>query len=135
VHFAYGYNQAKVKKSDIKEDIGELKENAPVNSGNGFFKYNFSKGFLTGFSINAGYLFAGRRNTLEKDFQLPGYFTVQGGINYQWKPITISFLVNNIGNVTYWSGAYNNIYKWPGEGRNFLVKLNWDLPFSKSIKL
>lgn len=135
VHFAYAYNQAKVKMSDIKEDIGRLKENAPVNSGNGFFKYNFSKGLLAGFSINAGYLFAGRRNTLEKNFQLPGYFTVQGGINYAWKPITISFLMNNIGNVTYWSGAYNNIYKWPGEGRNFMVKLNWDLPFSKSIKL
>ena len=135
VHFAYAYNQAKVKKSNIKEDIGMLKENAPVNSGNGFFKYSFAKGSFMGFSINAGYSFADKRNTLEKDFRLPGYITFQGGINYEWKPITISFLINNIGNVTYWSGAYNNIYKWPGEGRNFMVKLNWDLPFSKSVKL
>ncbi len=135
VHFAYAYNQAKVKESVVKEDIGTLKENAPVNSGNGFFKYSFSKSSLTGFSVNAGYSFAGRRNTLEKDFRLPGYFTVQGGVNYAWKPITISFLMNNIGNIAYWSGAYNNIYKWPGEGRNFMVKINWDLPFSKSVKL
>src|SRR5450755_4684620 len=134
VHFAYAYNHAAVKKSDIKEDIGTLKENAPLNSSNGFFKYSFVKGPLIGFSVNAGYTLIGKRNTLDKDLQLPGYFTMQGGVNYEWHPITISFLMNNIGNVTYWNGAYNNVYKWPGEGRNFMVKLSWDLPFIKSTK-
>jgi iron complex outermembrane receptor protein len=134
VHFAYAYNRAVIKKSDVKEDIGMLKENAPVNSSNGFFKYGFVKGPLTGFSLTAGYTLIGKRNTLDRELQLPGYFTMQGGVNYEWHPITISFLVNNIGNVTYWNGAYSNTYKWPGEGRNFMVKMSWDLPFSKPSK-
>jgi len=134
VHFAYAYNQAKVKESDIKEDIGTLKENAPVNSTNGFFKYGFVKGSLNRFSMNGGFTLIGKRNTLDKELQLPGYFTVQAGVNYEWHPLTVSFLLNNIGNVTYWNGAYNNIYKWPGGGRNFLVRLSWDLPFSKPIR-
>ena len=134
VHFAYAYNKAVVKKSEVKEEIGMLKENAPVNSSNGFFKYSFVKGALNKFSITAGYTGVGKRNTLDKDLQLPGYFILQTGFNYQWNPLTFSFLLNNIGNVDYWSGAYNNVYKWPGEGRNFMIKLNWDLPFSKTGK-
>ena len=44
VHFAYAYNLAKIKESEIKSEIGRLKENAPVNSNNGFIKYNFIRG-------------------------------------------------------------------------------------------
>jgi iron complex outermembrane receptor protein len=133
VHFAYAYNQAKVKESEVKEDIGMPKENAPVNSGNAFFRYGFVKGDLNGFSLTAGYEIVGRRNTLDKKIQLPGYFTMQAGVNYRWHQITLSFLMNNISNTVYWSGAYNNVYKWPGEGRNFMIKLNWDI-FNKTIK-
>jgi iron complex outermembrane receptor protein len=133
VHFAYAYNVAKVKQSEIKAEIGRLKENAPVNSSNGFFKYDFIKGVLKNFSLSGGYTLIGKRNTLDKDLELPGYFTLQAGVNYQWRPLTLSFLLNNIGNVEYWSGAYNNVYKWPGAGRNFIFKLNWDLPFSNTV--
>jgi iron complex outermembrane recepter protein len=134
VHLAYAYNKAKVKESEIKNDIGMLKENAPVNSSNGFFKYSFLKGPLDRISIVAGYNQVGKRNTLDRSVQLPGYFTLQAGINYEWHPLTLSFLLDNITNTVYWTGAYNNVYKWPGAGRNFMLKLNWNLPFSKSVK-
>jgi iron complex outermembrane recepter protein len=129
VHFAYAYNVARIKKSLLQEDVGMIKENAPVNSANGFFKYNFIRSWLKNFSLNAGFTLVGSRNTLDKDLGLPGYCTVQGGLAYRWKPVIVSFLLNNIGNVAYWTGAYNNVYKWPGAGRNFLVKLNWNLTF------
>ena len=76
----------------------------------------------------------GKRNTLDENLVLPGYFTLQAGISYQYSRFALSFIMNNIGNVVYWSGAYNNTYKWPGAGRNFMCKLSWDLPFSKAIK-
>jgi iron complex outermembrane recepter protein len=134
VHFAYAYNLAKIKESEIKSEIGRLKENAPVNSSNGFIKYNFIRGVLKNFSVNGGYVLIGKRNTLDENLVLPGYFTLQAGISYQYSRFALSFIMNNIGNVVYWSGAYNNTYKWPGAGRNFMCKLSWDLPFSKAIK-
>ena len=82
----------------------------------------------------AGYTFAGKRNTLDQDLELPGYITMQGGVNYSWRLLSLSLLVNNIGNTEYWSGAYNNVYKWPGAGRNFMMKMEWDIPFNKSVK-
>jgi iron complex outermembrane receptor protein len=132
VHFAYAYNVAKVKKSELPGEAGMIKENAPVNSSNGFFKYDFIKGFLKGFSLNGGYNLVDKRNTLDKEIELPGYFTMQVGFSYQWHPFILSFQLNNIGNEIYWSGAYNNVYKWPGAGRNFLIKMNWDLQLNKS---
>ena len=127
VHIAYAYNLAKVKESTVNSDIGMIKENAPVNSSNGFFKYDFSKGFIKGFSLIGGYDLIGKRNTLDKNIVLPSYFTMQGGLNFHWKTLGLSMLVNNIGKVVYWNGAYNNIYKWPGAPRNMLVKMSWDL--------
>ncbi len=135
IHFAYAYNLAKIKQSEIKSEIGRLKENAPINSSNGFLKYNFVSGVLKNLSLNGGYVLIGKRNTLDKDLELPGYFTLQAGINYRYHRLTLSCLMNNIGNVVYWSGAYNNIYKWPGAGRNFMCKLSWDIPFAKAKKL
>lgn len=134
VHLAYAYNVAKVKQSLVQDEIGMIKENAPLNSSNGFFKYDFIKGGLKGFSLTGGYNLVGKRNTLDPAIQLPGYFTLQAGMNYRWEAFSLSFLLNNIGNRVYWTGAYNNIYKWPGAGRNFLVKINWDLPLNDSSK-
>jgi iron complex outermembrane receptor protein len=125
---------ARIKQSEIKSEIGKLKENAPVNSGNGFLKYNFISGVLKNFSVNGGFVLIGKRNTLNQELELPGYFTLLAGIGYQYKRFSLSIIMNNMGNVVYWSGAYNNIYKWPGAGRNFMCKLSWDLPFSRAIK-
>jgi iron complex outermembrane recepter protein len=127
VHFAYAYNVARIKESEVQSDIGLIKENAPVHSGNVFFKYQFLRGWPENFSLSGGVTIVSKRNTLDKNLQLPGYCTVQGGVSYQWKPVVVSFLMNNIGNVEYWTGAYNNVYKWPGAERNFLIKINWSL--------
>jgi len=132
LHLAYAYNVARIKQSLVQSEIGMLKENAPVNSSNGFFKYHFIQGVLKNFSLVAGYTQVGRRNTLDPTVQLPGYCIVQAGLNYLWNPVVVSLLINNIGNVEYWTGAYNNVYKWPGAGRNFLIKLNWNLPLTHS---
>jgi iron complex outermembrane receptor protein len=125
VHFAYAYNVAEIKKSEVHAEIGRLKENAPKHSGSGFVKYRFDKGLLKGLSVMAGYDQVGGRNTLDNRIQLPGYMLFQGGVAYSLKQFGIALNWNNITNQTYWTGAYNNIYKWPGAPGNILFRMSW----------
>jgi hypothetical protein len=134
IHFAYAYNLAKIKKSEIHQDIGRLKENAPVNSDGGFIKYRFDKGLLKRLSLMAGYNQAGKRNTLDPQIQLPGYIIFQGGASYAPDHFGIAMNWNNITNQTYWTGAYNNLYKWPGAPGNILFKISWNLYRQGKIK-
>jgi len=127
IHFAYAYNLAKIKRSEIHQDIGRLKENAPVHSGNGFIKYRFDKGLLKRLSLVAGYNQAGKRNTLDPRIQLPGYIIFQGGVGYALDHFSIAVNWNNITNQRYWTGAYNNLYKWPGPPGSILFKISCNL--------
>ncbi|HVV54120.1 MAG TPA: TonB-dependent siderophore receptor [Mucilaginibacter sp.] len=127
VMLAYAHCVAKVTKSDVPSQIGTLVENAPVNSGSGWIRYTRSKGKLKGLVLSGGYTFAGRRNTLDPATVLPGYVVFSGGVRYSYKRWMLALNVNNITGETYWSGAYNNIYKWPGEPRNCMLGLGFRL--------
>jgi iron complex outermembrane receptor protein len=127
IHFAYAYNLAKIRKSEIHQDIGRLKENAPINSSSGFIKYRFSRGLLKSLSLMAGFNQAGKRNTLDPGIQLPGYIIFDGGISYALERFAIAMRWNNITNQTHWTGGYNNLYKWPGPPGNILFKISWNL--------
>ncbi|MGZ3944262.1 MAG: TonB-dependent siderophore receptor [Mucilaginibacter sp.] len=127
VMLAYAYCVAKVTKSDVPSQIGSIVENAPLNSGSGWLKYTFSKGGLKGFGLSAGYTLASKRNTLDPGIVLPGYVIFNGGIRYGYKHWSLAMNVNNIANKTYWTGAYNNVYKWPGEPRNYMLNLGFRL--------
>lgn len=124
---AYAYCVARVTKSDVPSQIGTTVENAPLNSGSGWIKYTFSRGGLKGFGLAAGYTLASKRNTLDPDIVLPGYMVLTGGIRYGYKHWSLAMNVNNIANKTYWTGAYNNVYKWPGEPRNYILNLGFRL--------
>jgi iron complex outermembrane receptor protein len=125
VMLAYAYCVAKVTKSDVPSQIGTMVENAPVNSGSGWIKYTFSDGSFKGFGLSGGYTFAGVRNTLDPGTMLPGYVVFSGGIHYGHKRWLLALNVNNIADKIYWTGAYNNVYKWPGEPRNYMLNLGW----------
>ena len=123
--FTYAYNVAEISKSTIAEQIGRIKENAPRHSSSSWFKYNFKKGLLKDFGIAAGHTQASIRNTLEQGFTLPGYFILNSGVQYTKGHFLVAMNLNNILNTTYWSSAYNNTSKWPGEPRNFMVRLGY----------
>jgi len=122
---SYAYCVAKVIQSKIASQVGTILENAPKNSGSSWIKYTFDKGPMKGFGISGGYTFAGVRNTLDPAIILPGYFVLNGGIHYSYKHISIAANLNNITNTTYWMGAYNSVYKWPGAPRNFMINLGY----------
>ena len=125
VALSYAYNVAKISKSDKPEEVGDIKENAPRNTSGSRIKYNFTKGFLKGFGISAGHSQVSVRNTLLTDFTLPGYFILNAGAQYNYHNISVAFNLNNITNKTYWSAAYNNISKWPGTPRNYMIRLGY----------
>jgi iron complex outermembrane recepter protein len=125
VLLSYAYDIAKVTESTDKSQVGTLVENAPKNSSASWVKYAFNKNSLKGFGISIGHSFVGTRNTLDPTITLPSYFLLNGGINYGYKKISIALNVNNITNQTYWMGAYNNVNKWPGAPRNYMINLGF----------
>jgi iron complex outermembrane receptor protein len=69
----------------------------------------------------------GKRNTLDPNVILPGYFIINTGAHYSFKHFTLAININNITNQTYWAGAYNNVNKWPGMPRNYMMNIGWRL--------
>lgn len=125
VSFSYAYCIAKITKSKTPSQIGVRLENAPRNSGSSWIKYDFRKGALKGVAISAGHLMAGARNTLDPLITLPGYIIINGAVQYSYKRFTLAVKAENVTNKIYWIAAYNNVSKWPGEPRNFMMNLRY----------
>ncbi|MDP9041886.1 MAG: TonB-dependent receptor [Bacteroidota bacterium] len=117
----YAYDKATVTQSKRPAEIGTTVPNAPRNSSASWIKYVFNKNTIRGFGISLGHSAVGVRNTLDPKITLPGYFLLNAGISYGVKKLSAALIVNNIGNETYWTSGYNNIYKWPGMQRNFMI--------------
>ncbi len=125
VMLSYAYCEAKVTKSDIASQIGTTIENAPRNTSGSWIKYTFNKGAIKGLGLSIGHSQVGIRNTLDPNITLPGYTIFNGGVHYRYRHVTLAMNVNNITNKTYWTSAYNNINKWPGAPRNYMVNLGY----------
>ncbi|MBS1947651.1 MAG: TonB-dependent siderophore receptor [Bacteroidetes bacterium] len=126
VALSYAYCVARVIKSKVASQVGTIVENAPRNSSNSWIRYNFAKGAIKGFGIAIGHSQASSRTTLQQNLMLPGYFVLNAGLRYNYKHIAIAVNFNNITNKTYWLGAYNNVSKWPGEIRNFMLNIGYN---------
>lgn len=122
---SYSYCVAKVIKSKIAGQEGTLVENAPRNTSNSWIKYTFNKGALKSFSLATGHSQVSARNTVTQGLGLPGYFIINAGISYVHKHFNGAINLYNITNKTYWVGAYNNVNKWPGAPRNFMISVGY----------
>jgi iron complex outermembrane receptor protein len=125
VNLSYAYCLAIVTKSKIPLQIGTRVENAPKNTSCSWIKYTFTDGFLKGVGISAGHSGVGERETLDSDITLPGYLLINGGVHYAYKDYRVALNVYNLTNETYWEGAYNNVNKWPGAPRNYMINLGY----------
>ncbi|HVM88984.1 MAG TPA: TonB-dependent siderophore receptor [Puia sp.] len=123
---SYAYCVAKVIKSKIASQQGTIVENAPRNTSSSWIKYIFDKHVLKGFGLAIGHSQASSRATLQQNLTLPGYFVLNAGLRYEYKKIGIAVNLNNITNKTYWMGAYNNVNKWPGAQRNFMINATYN---------
>jgi iron complex outermembrane receptor protein len=122
---SYAYCNALVTQSKVPSQIGTRVENAPLNSAGSWIKYTLLKGAAKGLGFSVGYTGVGQRTTLDPAISLPGYFILNGGLHYSYKHYLLALNANNITNVTYWIGAYNNVNKWPGAPRNLMLRLGY----------
>ena len=125
LYLTYTYSECKVIKSKIASQVGMLAENAPRNTSGSYIKYMFSNRFLKGFGLAAGHSFVGFRNTLDPKVTLPGYVIFNAGFQYTFRHFKVAAMWENVTNKTYWTGAYNNIYKWAGEPTNFMMNMSY----------
>jgi iron complex outermembrane receptor protein len=122
VVLSYAYCDARVNKSLLPSQVGMRVDNAPLNTSGSWIKYTLDRGWLRGIAIMAGHSQVGSRTTLDPSLVLPGYFIVNGGLQFnRYKHFVLALNVNNITGRTYWMGAYNNVNKWPGAPRNYMV--------------
>ncbi len=124
-HVSYAYNKAKIIKTNIAEDIGKIIENAPSHSSNSWIKYAFKNNILKGFAVSIGHAQQSKRYTLADGFTLQGFVILNAGFQYRYKHFTIAANIENITGKKYWLSAYNNVSKWPGEPRNFMMTVDY----------
>jgi iron complex outermembrane recepter protein len=125
VLLSYAYNNAIVTQSTVKSQVGTVVANAPKNSSASWIKFAFNKNNIDGFGISMGHSYVGARTSLDPDLHLPAYFLLNGGVSYGYKHFKMALNVNNIMDQVYWMGAYNNVNKWPGAPRNYMINLGY----------
>ncbi|WP_027078011.1 TonB-dependent receptor [Maribacter antarcticus] len=121
----YAYNDASITESDVPDEIGLQKENAPFHSGGFFANYAFKNSPLNGVNVNFGTNFVSERNTFERDLQLPSYLVSMAGISYKINKVKLALTVNNIFNETHWVGGYSYVRLFPGAPRNYLLSIGY----------
>lgn len=121
----YAYNQTTITESDVDEEIGLRKENAPLNQGGIFGKYTFNRGVLKGIGLTFGSNFVSSRNTFERTLQLPEYTIFDAGISYAVDKFNIRLILNNITDKTHWVGGYSYTRLFPGAPRNYLLSVGY----------
>ena len=125
IAISYSYCLARVLQSKIPSQIGTIVENAPKNTSSTWIKYMFHQGPLKGLGFAVGHAQASARNTLDPNIILPGYIVVNAGIRFVHKHFNSAINLNNVTNTTYWTGAYNNVSKWPGMPRNYMINIGY----------
>lgn len=125
VYLTYAFADCKVIKSNIASQVGMQAENAPHNTSGSYIKYTFSAGFFKGLSVSGGFSSEGQRNTLDSTVILPGYIIFNTGLQYTCHHFKLSAVWKNINSKIYWTGGYNNTYKWPGELTNVMLDFSY----------
>lgn len=121
----YAYNEAVISESDVTEEIGLQKENAPKHQGGIFGKYTFNHGKLEGIGLSLGANFVSERNTFEEQLQLPSYTVADAGVSYTIDKFNIRFLMKNVFDKTHWVGGYSYVRLFPGTPRNYLLSVGY----------
>jgi iron complex outermembrane recepter protein len=114
-----------VPQSTVPSQIRTRVENALKNESGSWIKYTIADGFLKGLGLSVGHSQVGERTTFDPAITLPSYFILTGGVHYNYKRYRFALNVYNITNQTYWMGAYDNINKWPGAPRNWMLNVGY----------
>ena len=129
----YAFTEAKTTKDSDAKNVGRQIPGSSRHVQNTWLNYRVEKGSLAGFGISAGYQYqVGRSPWFISDgsvLDLPDYFRVDGGINYQKDKIGFNLFVNNVLNKYLYSGGFydwTKFYYWQAEpGTNYRFSVNY----------
>lgn len=129
----YAFTDAKVTKDSDPKNIGLQVPGSSRHVQNTWLNYKVEKGVLAGFGISAGYQYQANRSpwyiSTGQTKNLPDYFRVDGGLNYQKEKIGFNLFVNNILNKYLYSGGFydwGQYYYWQAEpGTNYRFSVNY----------
>ena len=119
----YTYSKTIISKNTDKTLEGLLKENAPLQQGGIWMKYQVMNGTWKGLGIGAGSNFVTERRTFSDILKLPGYVVADAAVYYRFDKVQLSVNLNNIFDKTYWTGGYDFNRLFPGAPRNFLATI------------
>lgn len=121
---AYSYVDA-VIVADAKGDlVGKRKEATPKHNASIWAKYSFSPAStLRGLTIGFGAQHSSDRlSWYQRNLTLPAYTVADAVLSYQPLGTQLEFAlkVNNVFNSTYWTGALDKTWVFPGAPRNMM---------------
>lgn len=103
VNLNYALTDSKITKESptataTTKTVGNITPNTAKHITNGWLKYTQQKGLLTGFGLSGGIQWQAERTVgnNSKVSNIPNYFRVDGGVNYQKGRYSIGLLVNNL---------------------------------------
>lgn len=126
VTMAYAFNEAGIKESLDKTEIGRQSPGAPKNQGSIWSKYSIGQGVFKGLGIGAGANFVTARNVDGNKVQtLPAYEVVNAALYYKIDKFLLQFNFNNVLDKTYWVGGYDYLRLFPGAPRNWMSSVSY----------
>lgn len=122
---AYSYIDAVITEDPSAALIGQRKEAAPRHNASLWAKYSFlHQSPLQGLSLGLGLQHSSDRlSWYERNLTLPAYTVLDAVLGYKPRGGMLEFAlkVNNLLNTTYWTGALDKTWIFPGSPRNFML--------------
>ena len=128
IQINYAFNETRITKdteNDVKNLVGQIKENAPKHMSGSWLKYTIRKGRLNGLGAGAGHSHVSIRETFDRTLQFPSYVIFHAALYYQVKRVQLALNVNNLSNKKYITGGNDYVRNFPGAPRNFLVNIGY----------
>ena len=127
---SYAYIDAETTKAEQDMPKGSRLAGVARHSGSLLGVYEFQDGWLRGSDIGAAVNYVGDRSGSPTDsgFELPSYTTVDLLAHYKVsEQVTLGVNVNNLFDEKYYERAYDWYWAMPGEPRNVMFSVNYDL--------
>ena len=133
----YAYTDSKISKDTDPDNVGAPVPGFAKHVTNTWLTYTIQRGDLKGLGFSTGYQWQLDRFPWSLDTRttdLPNYFRLDAGANYQVKKISLALTVNNVLDKYLYSGGHENylsstgatVYSWQAEApRNFRLSIGY----------
>lgn len=122
---AYSYIDAVITEDPTEALVGARKEAAPRHNASLWAKYTFSPHTaLKGLTLGMGMQYSSDKlSWYERNLTLPAYTVADAVIGYKPAGSKLEFAlkINNVFDTTYWTGALDKTWIFPGAPRNFML--------------